>query len=202
MIEEIKATHVLILGSLFAWGEKAPYVESGHSILGALEYNEELQVLKCHECGGWKKNLGPHVRCAHAITAREYRRDRGLRSRSPLHAPGVTRYAGPKNFRGKQGGSIELVNAGKSKIWITGPSEETRNLHKRCRAQLTERIIRLAISLNRTPSSAELKKAGIHWITVVRVFEMPYREALESIGLTANRSGAQPGDRNQNRRQA
>jgi hypothetical protein len=42
---EVSATHVIIGGLVFPWEAKAPYVPSGHSILGGLEYNAGADLI-------------------------------------------------------------------------------------------------------------------------------------------------------------
>ena len=85
----MKETHVIVLGGVYAWESKAPYVESGHSVLGALEYNEGDNRIKCHECGGWYRSLGKHVAETHGMRPREYRRDHGLKTSTSLSVPSV-----------------------------------------------------------------------------------------------------------------
>jgi len=36
----MQTTHVIIRGHIFTYAEKAPFVASGQSLLGALEYDE------------------------------------------------------------------------------------------------------------------------------------------------------------------
>lgn len=81
-----KETHVIIAGLVLPWHVKAPYVRSGESILGALEYNEAADELKCHECGEWFKKLASHSQAAHGIVRKEYKRKHGLTSTRSLCA--------------------------------------------------------------------------------------------------------------------
>jgi hypothetical protein len=198
MKRDKKATHVLILGSVFPWEAKAPYTESGHSILGALEYNLETETVKCHECGRWMRTLGNHVKSHDGITAREYRRDRGLNVNTRLYGPDVYRSAPLAETlhkwmrenptlhkraleKGRETRARNKRTARRSNRFELG------NLNARCKAQLTDRIVQLAIELDRTPTEIELKRAGIMDKTIVSVFGMPYMRALTSIGLDPNK---------------
>jgi hypothetical protein len=49
---------VIIRGHVFPRAEKEPFVASGESLLGALEYNQETDQTKCHECGKMNGCLG------------------------------------------------------------------------------------------------------------------------------------------------
>lgn len=77
------STHVLIRGHKFTYAEKSPFVRSGESLLGAIEYDEATDQTKCHECGEFFRGMGNHVK-AHGISRFEYNTKHGLRVRSPL----------------------------------------------------------------------------------------------------------------------
>jgi hypothetical protein len=199
MKEKAVATHVVIAGSVFPREAKAPYVESGHSILGALEYDPATEKVKCHECGRWFKSLSGHLSTHEGLTPREYKRDRGLRQTTKLYNPGAAR-PGAENLRRWRTSidpetmkrylqkAIAAAHAAtRARALPYRMNTETRNLHARCKAQLTERITRLAVELDRTPTAIELKRAGIMDKTIVSVFGMPYMKALASIGLDPNK---------------
>src|SRR5215831_15274387 len=83
-----KQRYVIIHGQVFRWEEKAPFVRSGRSLLGALEYDDETEALKCHQCGQRFKMLSQHIRQAHSsLGIGQYKAKHGLRMRSPLMAP-------------------------------------------------------------------------------------------------------------------
>lgn len=75
---------VLIRGKVFLYKQKAPFVPSGKSVLGALEYREADDKVRCHECGEWKIALGQHLHKEHGVTAAEYKERHGLRQQSAL----------------------------------------------------------------------------------------------------------------------
>lgn len=44
---------------------------SGFGLLGVLD--RDYDAVMCHECAGWYKTLGPHLKAVHEMTAAEYR---------------------------------------------------------------------------------------------------------------------------------
>ena len=70
--------HVLIRGHVFKWEEKEPFVQSGVSVAGAVEYDFANDKLRCHECGEWFLNLGSHIAQYHQMKTEEYRLKHGL----------------------------------------------------------------------------------------------------------------------------
>jgi hypothetical protein len=85
-----RETHIIISGTMFPWAEKAPYVRSGESVLGAVEYDAKTDRIKCHECGEWEAHVGIHLK-AHGDNAKAYRLRHGLNIGSPLCGPGRSR---------------------------------------------------------------------------------------------------------------
>lgn len=85
-----RETHVIIAGNLFAWQDKAPYVRSGHSVLGALEHDAKTDTVKCHQCGEWFRSIGHHIfnqakgGSSTHTTVRAYRIRHGFRIKSSI----------------------------------------------------------------------------------------------------------------------
>ncbi|WP_157632364.1 hypothetical protein [Salinispora pacifica] len=67
--------------------EPTPGDPDGHSRWAMLEATEDGELLRCHECGTWKRALGTHAWYAHGTTAAEYRRRHGLSSGQSLASP-------------------------------------------------------------------------------------------------------------------
>src|SRR5438552_814235 len=76
--------HVLVDGSVYLYRDKAPFIPAGRSVLGALEYNQADDTLKCHECGVFTGMLGRHAAIRHKIPARQYKRKFGLNQSTAL----------------------------------------------------------------------------------------------------------------------
>jgi hypothetical protein len=86
-MSHLETRHVIIRGQVYRWEEKAPYTQSGESILGALEYDRKADKVKCHECGKWLTSLGPHVAIGHRETGlRNYKLTHGLIANVSLNA--------------------------------------------------------------------------------------------------------------------
>lgn len=77
---------VLMAGQLFTFAERAPFLSSGESIGGAIEYDEEHDQLRCHECGKWFTDIGTHLRHRHDLSAREYKIKHGLLLKTSLRS--------------------------------------------------------------------------------------------------------------------
>jgi hypothetical protein len=193
----IKATHVIIGGSVFPWAAKAPYVAAGKSTLGALEYNDEHDVVKCHVCGDWLALIGTHL-SSDGITAAQYKRDYGLRMTTSLCAPSVSAKLS-RAVRVRLRSPVTRMRAvsatkgrGRPKGHETGVAED-RNLKNLCQAQLRHRVLELAVSLGGTPTGDDLRAAGIASNCLRRTFGVTAQAFMASLGLTPNRQGG--GDR-------
>lgn len=157
----MNGTKVIFRNQVFDWSEKAPFVKSGSSINGALEYDPAQDKVRCHECGGWFRSISLHASREHQIHPKEYKAKHGLRARSSLSSVGSIsvrknmlasrseRFVG-KTFSktGRSGGVV-----GKSKF------EEYRNQKGICEAQLIARISKIAADLGRTPRKKDLDRA-------------------------------------------
>jgi hypothetical protein len=194
----IQATHIIIGGTVFPWAAKAPYVPSGHSSLGALEFNMQKDLLKCHECGTWVRCLAQHIKI-HGISAREYKRDRGFNVKTALLTPTLRSisYCSPrriKTFEKNRCVDVTKLRAKKQLTHDTKNTAETRNLKNLCQAQIQRRVADLAIKLSGTPTTREIIKSGIPSSTFLYVFGMTVSKFMASFGLEPNRKGA-PGGR-------
>lgn len=172
-----RETHVIVAGNFFSWQDKAPYVRSGHSILGAVEYDERTDEVKCHACGKWCKSISEHVAAQkrHGSSlhgsSREYRIRHGFRiAHSPLATPSVTRRrkeTGSLSFgnlpspamtriQHAKGGSVRAsVNRARYLVGSIAYPEKA-NLTYTCKAQRIATLKRFAKDLGRTPTYKEL----------------------------------------------
>jgi hypothetical protein len=180
--------HIIVCGQVFPWKAKAPYVMSGHSILGALEYNQEQEVVKCHECGDWFKELGVHVFRAHGIKAATYKAERGISFGSSLSAIG-SRKLRAKNLRRRGLVGKHTFKKGHQPHGNGSFSPEVRNLHMTCKAQLMQKARDLAMQLGRTPTADELRAAGMHHGVIRKMFGLSIRDYLLSLGIKPRPKG-------------
>jgi len=208
--ETTQEEQVLIRGKVFLYRQKAPFVPSGASVHGALEYNGESDELRCHECGGWYRMLATHIVKAHRIRAAEYRKRHGLRRLCAL--------CGPKMIAKIRGGERkeqyyqrlrERVRspegrasfAALARDWraryprVQPPTDlaERRNETGHCHAQLTRRLKELAAMYGGLPTNAELSKHGLSPESICVVFNLPtVTEVMKLLQLapSRNRAGA------------
>lgn len=190
--------HVILRGNVYIGDQKAPFVTSGESVLGALEYDISKDLIKCHECGGWFQNLGGHIPMQHSIKAREYKIRHGLllstglinkrlkKERAALPkftlpatktGVGIARKVGqPKpsltDVRDDiqcEGGSVVTADKCKSSRW---QSYESKNEKGCCHAQLLNRLRVIAERLGRTPGHRDLRANGLHPNSLLHAFNV------------------------------
>lgn len=163
---------VIIRGHVFDYADKEPFLRSGQSIFGAIEYDAISETVKCHECGEWRENIGNHLKFCGG-SAKEYKDRHGLCRTSGLLSPGASERRAAIST--KQHKKRVLEHRGiatptaekKAGGWykkFTGRTlqyGEQMNLRARCRAQLLFQIQLLAAKLGYTPSTNELNAAGI-----------------------------------------
>lgn len=181
----IPAKHVIICGQRWLYSEKAPFVASGRSLYGALEYSEDSDTVRCHECGLWCNHLGVHV-ISHGITAKEYKQRHGLFLKTPL--TGLRQ--SEKKRRIARERNQESVKKAKAAITIPGhrfmspvrASGEIRNKNGTCRAQLLHRLNMLSKRLGRYPTTIEVDSAVLDHQTLSHHFGgLPLSKILEMV---------------------
>ena len=163
---------VLIRGHVFKYAEKAPFVASGESIYGAIEFKETEDLCRCHECGIFIRGLGNHIKF-HGMRREEYNLRHGLRIATRLSPPSL----GKKHAKLARASGYKGIKACLESIRKRRParpnfvhSGETANLNARCRAQLYFRVGNLAAQLGHTPTGPELASAGISASSIRRQF--------------------------------
>jgi hypothetical protein len=197
------AEQVLIRGKVFLYKQKAPFVPSGKSVLGALEYDETTDRVRCHECGEWRCHLGPHVSKSHGIDSREYRRRHGIASGSPISGIQTTARFSAAAQKRKAMGALK-IGTREQMLRAVAASAETRRARKQsgepprlhaerrnengtCQAQLMARIRSVADRVGRTPTRAELRSAGIDADSACLAFNVSSLGSVMSLaGLARN----------------
>ncbi len=192
------ATHVLIRGHQFTYEEKAPFIQAGQSVLGAIEYDPANDQTKCHECGEWFSGMGNHIK-QHGIKRVEYNLKYGLRERSPLSGLNVrTKHRVLATAAFQRGGNLARVDPDKKSQAIvatnkrsagtSGNTTEYDNERGRCMAQSLFRIQMLAAQTGHTPTSAELAAIGLGSTQLVTRFGS-VDAAMRLAELEPNRDG-------------
>jgi len=190
------ASHVIIRGHVFAYAEKEPFLSAGESVLGALEYDQSVDQVKCHECGIWIEGLGNHIK-AHGMSRREYNQRFGLRDRCPLSSPSIReKHRNLASGRYALGGNLRRVSKEKSIAAVIasnsnrkrGKTAELDNEEARCLAQSLFRLQLLAAQVGHTPTETERRAIGLGSPVLCARFGSTER-AMRLIGLTPNREG-------------
>lgn len=184
------ASHVIIRGQVYRWEEKAPFVPSGKSIEGAIEYDRENETIRCHACGKWFGCLGLHVAQSHG-SCRDYRLEHGLRITTSLLAPAIQ-----EKFRSRGiprpltadaralGSALSRASRSRAKSIARGrPQTELRNEHNRCPPQTILKIQALAAELGHTPTCDE---AGDVLLGIARQRFGSWNKALVAAGMSPN----------------
>jgi hypothetical protein len=202
--DPVKATHVILYGSVFPYKKKAPFTMSGRSISGGLEYNKEKDLIKCHICGKWFSALGSHLIRTEGVSLSEYKTTHGLMQKTPLMAPRAhaTRSAiaakviqkhGPvsREFLKRGGAASVKARAGRAmKQSAALRTMEYRNLRKLCPVQLRATLLALAEKLGRVPTKAEMMEAGLHHSAVEVSLGKSMRKVWKSFGWVPRNIGA------------
>lgn len=187
---------IMIRGHIFESRTKAPFVPSGVSVYGAVEYDFQRDRLRCHECGEWFASLSAHIgHGVHDIDIRQYKIKHGLRLTSSLVSVEGRETRSKTSITNRAGDSLarnRSSNTRKAPIRVHG---ERRNEEGKCAAQISYKIHRLAKSLGRTPTSEELSVAGLSVSVVLASFKRKnIREVMECIGLEPRMPGVRPAD--------
>lgn len=181
---------VIIAGQVFPYTEKAPFVFSGMSVLGAIEYDSDEDLLRCHECGNWYGSLASHISLGEHdnMTVREYKQRHGLNYKTALlcfrqramrstvarkHLPQVRKTLPKGNTLGSSHQSLERTTrtgAAVLKVTVKRESAEARNKTSTCQAQIAFRLKSLAATLGRTPTGADIEQIGLSISTIFSVF--------------------------------
>jgi hypothetical protein len=176
----METQHVIIHGDVLLYKDKAPFVRSGKSIQGALEYDNHEDKIKCHECGNWFSSLPQHIVKIHKINSWEYKIKHGLRiktalvseslRRSRLQAMNIWKSELSANKikayqkRGLRGARVAKKRGRK------GHKFELLNRNRTCKAQVIKKIALFAKQLGRTPTCRELREIGLHSGNIARSF--------------------------------
>lgn len=178
--------HVLLMGTVFNRKDKEPFEKSGFSLLGALEYHQSTDTVRCHECGTQHIRLGAHVHFVHKMTAKAYRCKHGFSGRTALCGLFMERSSGWKGLRKYSMNSkrAKVLNPKAMKAFAELDngrySVEAMNAQNKCRVQLLARIRKIADDLGHRPSQTYLCEQ--HQITP-QVLNTTFGSAAEGIRL-------------------
>ncbi len=193
-MSEVHKRKVRMGSELFLYRAKAPFVESGASVFGALELDQTEDKVCCHECGRWFKMLGPHIHWKHGLTVRAYKLKHGLTQQTSLINEG-TREKLSASIRSRPNPNgirdflpmarMASIRNGRGK-GVRHQSAERRNKRRRCPAQILFDLRELADKLGHTPSGPEMQAIGLSHQTLKDTF------SGESVISIMSLAGLQP----------
>ncbi len=175
-------SRVRIRRKIFLYRAKAPFVVSGKSVHGALEISRDDKI-RCHECGLFWKSLGSHIARTHGISGVDYKTKHGLDQGTSLVSETLrVKLIHDSRINYQNGKSAILTHRGRSGVSTTRmQAYERRNSKGLCQAQILHRISGLAYTLGRTPTTSELRRAGLCSGTVFRAFNVSNMAAILSL---------------------
>jgi len=195
---------VLIRGHVFDYAEKAPFVKSGVSVLGAIEYDEKAERVRCHECGNWFRSItNLHLQWMHRLSSVQYKAKHGLNATTALCCPATSKKIGQSessglrsksDFRRDRAERLAVASRSHKRKHGTNvsnrrPQSERVNEIGRCQAQMLFRTQILAAEKGRTPTRDELAAIGIYPSALIRNFGS-YAAALAKAGLKPRIAGS------------
>ncbi len=189
---------VMIRGVVFNFSDKSPFVSSGVSVFAAIEYDQQKDRLRCHECGCWFASLANHIASgAHDLSVRQYKIKHGLNLQTSLVSKEGSSARSRSSIARKAGIISHTRNANPSAFNNNKKYPRSRNELKNeishCPAQLSLKILTLARNLGRTPTTEEMKNIGIALSTILRSFKvLSLREAMSLLGLEPRNPGMRP----------
>ena len=191
----MKQQYVIVRGQVFRWEEKAPFVESGISVLGAMEYDFDTKKIRCHECGEWFKSIGSHASKAHGISSRDYKIKHQLRVGCGMISPDAKTKLSANGNRIRPKGSgfggttitVEQRKAIQRKAISSKRNVmEMRNEKGLCPAQLAFKIQQIVQTTGKTPTTNDLGPAVAY---AIRKDLGSYVKGLVAMGIEPNRKG-------------
>lgn len=194
---------VIIRGHIFDYEEKAPFMPSGVSVLGAIEYDEDRDLVRCHECGEWLEIISQHALTLHKISPRDYKIKHGLRLKTSLASRRVAQRRSEvlKEINRERGGVPVQISAAVRHQAISQlknrprkkrlPNRwEERNERGSCHAQIIFRIQQISAKLGHTPTHSELKSNGLLPDSIRQAFRVTsLNKVIQMAGLTPNLKG-------------
>lgn len=185
-----KQRYVIVCGEVFRWEEKEPFVTSGKSVLGALEYDREAETVKCHECGEWRRTITNWHLLLHSLDTKEYKARHGLFRKTALMSPecrSALRMARKLNngtnrkvCGGNNPGLLAWKASGSKRV--NSGAAEGKNLHGVCREQVLA-AIRTKVVCGRCPTVLDV---GTRFANAATKHFGSWADACMAAGLRPN----------------
>lgn len=179
---------VRINGEILHYDFKAPYVVSGESLYGALEWNDKTDTIRCHECGEYQAYLPHHIITVHNLSANDYKAKHGLRLSTSL----IRETTRQKMVKASINEKRVLVLRRPSIVKGRKPTHPKRsgefyNIKKLCPAQLMDDIKKISLAVGHTPTRSELRENNLHHKTILhRLNCKSMTEVMQLLDLAPN----------------
>lgn len=180
--------YVIVCGDVFRWAEKEPFVPSGKSVLGAIEYDRDAETVKCHECGKWMHSISQGHLKVHGVSAREYKINHGLFQKTPLMSPvrvARMRWGRDSKVLDRLRAQSRAIAPRKARGIETAGWAEAQNRNGVCRAQVLAAIKTKAI-LGRCPTEADI---GQRFVRAAQRHFRSWSSACAAAGFRPNAYG-------------
>lgn len=199
------ADYVIMNNQVFRRIDKEPFGSSGFSLYGAVEYDKEHRLLRCHECGDYFRvgGLGLHIaKSARHPDLLTYKRRHGLTKSHGLGAspetPGRIPSRPPSDTaREKAIATTKTRAEARRQARIAGvsvepiPRIEFRNVNGTCPIQVPTVFHGIAARLKRTPTYDDLPP-GVAAQAVRK--HGSFSAALIAMGFKPNKIGEYPAE--------
>lgn len=183
-----KQRYVIFCGEVFRWEEKEPFIVSGKSVHGALEYDRETETVKCHVCGKFLGRLSSHIK-EHGLTGRQYKINHALQQKTALLSPVVRTKLATTRTRIPRATSLAALERGRIKSYVADKSPqggERKNRNGTCAAQ-TLAAIKSKAMFGKCPTAAQV---GIRYVAAAVEHFGSWTNACRIAGFTPNVIGA------------
>jgi len=174
---------------------KTPLQPNGNNIgfKGVKIQSENRELIQCFECGKWYKVISSRHVATHGLTIPEYKKKYGYNKNTALMSDTQIQYAAAKmvdtvNNSGKRMPQEKLNEfLKKSRGKGLRNTEEMKNIHGTCDAQLKFNLINYINRFHRIPS-ATTGKNGYSQITTLKNRFGNINNALKEYGLPTRKS--------------
>lgn len=177
----------------------APYkeplrpVDDGYGYMGTLAHNKTGTHVQCHICGYFYPKVGSHASLVHKVTADEYRQRFDLSASTALISKQGREAAISKSLNVSSAEKLRRITMFKhddrsNRVYRPRrKSLERRNKEGSCPDQLLDKIEKLALKLNRTPTRREFtSEYGHGFLNSILITYGTWNQALSFAGMTPN----------------
>lgn len=176
-------------GSVMLYNYKEPFMpfQAGHGYEGVLLFDTVTDLVQCHFCGDWFKQLPVHLKREHAMSAAEYKQATGLMKKTALMGESTRSKFIARGLEKRKANLARRVWKGHTKesrakisATLRDNAREKQNKRGTCPEQLLERIREKYRTLGRQIRADEVRgrdtiiKMYGSWEEACRLAGVPY----------------------------